>query len=127
VVHEADLARAIHLVVRQDVTGVYNVAADDAPPVLDLVRETGGKVIPMSAFAIKALMALMWQAGKSVFAPEWIVLFQYPLVVSNEKLKALGWKPAHTSRSAFTALRSQSPAQNMPGGMPNTAAKDGQA
>jgi hypothetical protein len=53
------------------------------------------------------LMALMWRTGKSIFAPEWVVLFQHPLVVNSDKLKALGWKPTYTSKSAFVELRTE--------------------
>jgi UDP-glucose 4-epimerase len=107
VVHEKDLAQAIHLIIHKDAPGAYNVAADEVPRILDLVRETGGKVIPLPATVIKTLMALMWRTGKSIFAPEWVVLFQHPLVVNSDKLKALGWKPTYTSKSAFVELRTE--------------------
>ena len=111
VVHEQDLARAIHLAIHQDLPGAYNVASDDAPQMQALVRESGGQVRSLPQWVLKAMMGLMWRLGKSVFAPEWLVLFKHPLVMSNQKLKTQGWQPTYTTRSAFIELRTGTPKQ----------------
>lgn len=102
--HEDDLARALHLVIRQDAPGSYNVTSDEPHTLRELVQSRGGRVLALPYFVVRGVMWLLWRLGLSVFAPEWVDLSRYPLVASNEKLKGLGWVPRYTTTEAFTSL-----------------------
>jgi UDP-glucose 4-epimerase len=102
--HEEDLARALHLVIQQDAPGIYNVTSDDPHTLRQLVQSRGGRVISLPYVLIRGLMWLMWRMGHSVFAPEWADLSRYSLAASSEKLKGLGWMPRYSTVEALGAL-----------------------
>lgn len=102
--HEDDLACALHLVIQQDVPGIYNVTSDQPRTLRELARLRNGRVVSLPHFVVWGLMWLLWRTGRSPFAPEWTDLVRYPLVASNEKLKGLGWVPQYTTTEALTAL-----------------------
>ncbi len=102
--HEDDLARALHLVIQQDAPGIYNVTSDEPRTLRELVRSRGGRVISLPYSVVRGLMWLMWRTGLSVFAPEWADLSRYPLVASNERMKGLGWVTRHDTAETFAAL-----------------------
>lgn len=104
IVHEDDLAQALHLAIRQDLPGVYNVTSDEPRTLTELVNMRRGRSLALPFFLVKLLMAVAWRSGKSVFAPEWIDLSRYSIVASNAKLKAAGWKPRYTTAQAFLEL-----------------------
>lgn len=104
--HEDDLARAIHLVIQQDAPGVYNVTSDEPQTLRQLAQLRGARVLALPYGVLRGLMGLLWRIGRSDFAPEWADLVRYPLVASNEKLKGLGWMPraAPTTAEAMRQL-----------------------
>jgi nucleoside-diphosphate-sugar epimerase len=102
--HEDDLARALHLAIRRDVPGVYNVAADEPCTLRELARFRGAGVVSLPYIIVRGLMGLTWLLGQSPFAPEWTNLLRYPIVVSTEKLQALGWESRYTTKEALTTL-----------------------
>lgn len=102
--HEDDLAQALYLAIRKDLPGIYNVTSDDPRTLRQLVNSGGSKIVPLPSFIVRALMAILWKTGASVFAPEWIDLSRYSIVASNEKLKATGWSPKYTTMQAFTSV-----------------------
>jgi UDP-glucose 4-epimerase len=102
--HEEDLAQALHLAISKDLPGIYNVTSDDPRSLRELARSAGGKIIPLPSFVVRAVMAILWKTGASVFAPEWIDLSRYSIVASNEKLKAAGWTPKYTTTQAFASV-----------------------
>jgi nucleoside-diphosphate-sugar epimerase len=102
--HEDDLARALHLVIQRDAPGIYNVTSDGPRTLRELVKSRGGRVVSLPYFVVRRVMWLLWRLGLSVFAPEWVDLSRYPLVAGNEKLKGLGWVPRYTTAEAFTSL-----------------------
>jgi UDP-glucose 4-epimerase len=103
--HEDDLASALHLVIKKDLPGVYNVASDKPCTRRELIQyRENGRVVALPYSLLKILFSILWRTGATVFAPEWVDLFRYPFVLSNEKLKAEGWSPKYTTPEAFQAL-----------------------
>lgn len=118
--HEDDLARALHWVIQRDVPGIYNVTSDEPRTLRELTQLRGGRVVSLPYFVVWGLMWLLWRTGRSPFAPEWTDLVRYPLVASNEKLKGLGWVPHYTTAETLTALlatREQNPSKPKPQGV----------
>jgi UDP-glucose 4-epimerase len=102
--HEEDVADALHLALQKDLPGSYNVVSDDPCTLTDLVARRGGKTVSLPYFLVKSIMALLWRRGLSLFAPEWIDLSRFSIVASNARLKSAGWKPRYTTAEAFEAL-----------------------
>ncbi len=102
--HEDDLARALHLVIRKNAPGIYNVTGDEPRTLSQLVRSRGGRTISLPYALVRGLMWLTWRTGASVFAPEWADLSRYSLVASNDRLKGLGWMPKYNTADTFAAL-----------------------
>jgi nucleoside-diphosphate-sugar epimerase len=102
--HEDDLARALHLVIQRDAPGIYNVTSDEPRTLRELVQPRGGRVVSLPYSVVRGLLWLIWRWGLSVFAPEWTDLSRYSLVASNERLKELGWVPRYTTAEALAAL-----------------------
>ena len=103
-VHEQDVASALHLAICADLPGPSNVVGDDPRTLTELVALRRGRTVVLPYPIVRLLMALAWRTGRSVFAPEWIDLTRYPLVASNARLKAAGWRPAYTTPQAFAAV-----------------------
>jgi len=105
-VHEEDMATALHLAIKKDLPGIFNVTSDEPRTLEELMHLRGGNTLSLPYSLARAAMWLTWRLGLSVFAPEWADLSRYPLVASNEKLKAMGWTPHYTTAKAFSDLLS---------------------
>lgn len=103
-VHEEDVASAVHLAINEDLQGAYNVTDSDPVPLKTMVEERGGKSIALPLAVLRPLIWLLWRTGQSVFAPEWLDLSRFPLIANNAKLQAAGWSPQYTTRQAYTSL-----------------------
>jgi hypothetical protein len=50
---------------------------------------------------------ILWGSSRSeatVFAPEWLDLSRSHIVISNKKLKGVGWEPKHMTTEAFLGV-----------------------
>ena len=112
--HEGDLVQALHLVIRQDAPGAYNVTSDDPLTMRQLAKSRGARVISLPYAVVRGLMRVLWRSGSSDFAPEWADLTRWPVIASNEKLKRLGWKPRYTTAQALAALVASANKQTHP-------------
>jgi UDP-glucose 4-epimerase len=93
VVHADDVARAIHLIVRERADGAFNVAA---PPVIDRAayREVfGGVGPPVPPQVFRALASVTWRARLQQTEPGWIDLAAQVPTMDTGRLEALGWTP----------------------------------
>jgi UDP-glucose 4-epimerase len=103
--HEEDMAQALYKVICEDLPGIYNVTSDEPRSISQLAQSRNARVLPLPGFIIWALSAVVWRLGLSPFAPEFIdLLSRYPIVASNEKLKAYGWKPKYTTPEAYLSV-----------------------
>jgi UDP-glucose 4-epimerase len=92
-VHEADMVEAIMLALASDTAGVYNVAGSGEIPLLEALRITGARLIPLPG----PLADLAIRLGRGVprFIPTYLLDFlRYPVVVSDAKMRAdFGYRP----------------------------------
>ncbi len=102
VVHVDDLAAALALVARDDLPGVFNVAADGW-----LTADAARAVLPRSrvpAFpreAIERALRHTWELGVGDVPPGVVPYLVHPWVIANDKLRAAGWTPRHTNEAAI--------------------------
>jgi UDP-glucose 4-epimerase len=104
-VHNDDCAEALILLLDKQAPGAYNLAADGLIPVEESAQMIGLRTRPMSYEQTRRLADLAWKARvPGIEAPPGYVEFAtHPWVVSNEKLKGLGWEPKHDTRETFAA------------------------
>jgi UDP-glucose 4-epimerase len=102
-VHEDDLASALHVMIRHDLPGAYNVVGDGVDSMPNIATHAGLQVIEVQDELFLAQLAQLWQQGASAAGPEW-ARGDTNIVCSNDKLKATGlWSPRYDTNEAFAA------------------------
>jgi len=103
--HEDDLAQALYMVICEDMPGIYNVTSDEPRSMRQLAQSRNARVLPLPGVIIRALSTAIWRLGLTPFSPEFIdLLSRYPIIASNEKIKARGWKPKFTTPEAYLSV-----------------------
>jgi UDP-glucose 4-epimerase len=101
-VHVDDLVAALALVVLEDHAGTFNVASDgwldDAAARAVLPARL---VPPLPAELVERVLARTWAAGLGEVPPGVVPYLAHPWVVANDRLRSLGWEPAHTNEQAI--------------------------
>jgi UDP-glucose 4-epimerase len=100
-VHENDVAQAMHLAVSKDLPGAYNVTGDDPRTLKELYAVSHARITELPLPIARTMMGLAWSAGQSAFSADWIDLSRYSLVASNRKMRKAGWKPQYTTLQTF--------------------------
>ena len=102
-VHLDDLVAALALVVLDDHPGTFNVASDgwvDGDRARSLLPRP--VMPPMPAELVERVLGLSWRAGLGDVPPGVVPYLMHPWVVTNERLRAIGWTPQHTNEEAIT-------------------------
>ncbi len=102
-VHEDDVVSALLLLLDSRADGAFNVAGDGTMTWKESGELVGLKPREISMRVAYRIYSLLWRlhAG-GVEAPAGNLRFlRYPWLVSNDKLKALGWEPTKTTREVF--------------------------
>lgn len=108
-IHETDFATALLALLRAP-AGAYNVGPDDWLTMEDAARLNGQRYMPLPGWMLRPLVEVAWRSGSTVFDPSWLAFLENPpIVVSNAKLRRLGWAPrystAETLREVAEAMR----------------------
>jgi UDP-glucose 4-epimerase len=100
---DEDVAQAIHLGLKKNVRGAFNIAGDGMMTMREMAGELGKIVIPMPYKFSLAMAKLFWKLGLSkMLHAGWIECSRYPIIVDCTKAKTeLGWKPTHTTIEAL--------------------------
>ncbi|MFL5874481.1 MAG: hypothetical protein ACJ76T_01115, partial [Solirubrobacteraceae bacterium] len=100
-VHEDDVVEAIIHLLQGRHAGAYNVAGDGLMTLRETGDITGTATRRMPLAAYRLLGKAFWGLRIGEAPPGQIEFAIHPWIVSNEKLKATGWEPRHTSRETF--------------------------
>jgi UDP-glucose 4-epimerase len=100
-VHENDLAQAMHLALAKDLPGAYNVTGDGPQTLKELYAVSHARIMEFPLPVARFLMGLAWSAGQSVFSSDWLDLSRYSLVASSRKIRKAGWKPQYSTLQTF--------------------------
>jgi UDP-glucose 4-epimerase len=102
-VHEEDLADALIKLLDAKAPGAYNVAGDGTMTWGESAQMIGMKTREMSLKRAKQIFGALWKmhVPRTEAPPGNLDFIRYPWVVSNEKLKAVGWEPKHDTRETF--------------------------
>ena len=102
--HAHDLAEAVVRVGGEPVDGPVNVAPDGWIPA-PLMAELGGPAPRLRLPGPLAGLAadVRWRLGLTDAPPTVVPYTVYPWVIANDRLRAMGWTPAHSNEEAYVA------------------------
>ena len=104
-VHEDDVAEAFYLALTKDVSGAFNLAADEGLPYDKMAEVAGKKLVRLPAGFMKPLVSLLYTLRLMPFGPAQLSYIQYPLSMKADKIrKELGFRPRYTSAEAIRSF-----------------------
>lgn len=100
--HLDDLADAVEILVRQRAAGVYNVAPDGWVRAEE-VRSLSGRAprLPIPSAVADEIVRFSWEKGIVATPPGIMPYATEPWVVSNDRLRELGWEPSWSNVEAY--------------------------
>lgn len=100
--HLDDLAHAVEVLVRQQAAGVFNVAPDGWVRAEE-VRSLSGRAprLPIPSPVADEIVRFSWNRGIVATPPGIMDYATEPWVVSNDRLRALGWEPSWSNVEAY--------------------------
>ncbi|MEP2373163.1 MAG: NAD-dependent epimerase/dehydratase family protein [Ilumatobacter sp.] len=100
--HLDDLAAAVVLAVRRRLDGVFNVAPDGWVPG-ERVRALSGERprFPLPERASEVVASLRWRFQRGPLPPGLASYTREPWIVSNGRLREVGWEPTITNEQAY--------------------------
>lgn len=108
--HVDDLVGAIVVATLAEVDGVMNVAPDGWIPPDALHALAWNRPRPrVSRWVIELIADLRWRSGLASAPPGMVPYTVHPWVVSNDRMRALGWQPGNTNEEAFVAAHEAGP------------------
>ena len=101
-VHESDFGSALHLLIKNNIPGTLNAAADDMVPLKWCFQKTGVRVIPLPEFLAAWIADIGFMLRIYPLNGDRIRLLNQSIHAGNEKLKkAVMWRPSYSSETAF--------------------------
>lgn len=113
--HVDDLASAIATVVAERFDGVANVAPDGwIPP--DALHDLEGPTprVRVPSWTARALAAVRWRAGLAPTPPGVVAYTAHPWVISNDRMRAMGWRAEHSNEEAWVVSHDPGPLDRIP-------------
>ncbi|MEE2768902.1 MAG: NAD-dependent epimerase/dehydratase family protein [Actinomycetota bacterium] len=112
--HADDLAEAVVCSVSERVDGPLNVSPDGWISAGDMA-DLGGPVrrLRLPPLVAATTIRLLWQAGLSGAPPGAAPYTVWPWVVSNDRLRELGWKPQHSNEEAYVVSHGPSAVERL--------------
>jgi UDP-glucose 4-epimerase len=113
--HIDDLASAVVVAVAARLDGVVNVAPDGwIPP--DALHDLEGPTprLRVPSWVARAFAAFRWRAGLAPVPPGVVPYTSHSWVVSNDRLRALGWRAEHSNEEAWVVSHEPGPLDRMP-------------
>jgi UDP-glucose 4-epimerase len=108
VIHETDVASAILLCLKKDVSGAFNVAAPEVMSIPDLVKHQRRRVVPIPLGVAKNLVSVgKFLGSKDEFT--WLEVMDTTLTVSSDRAgSVLGWSAQYTAWDAVIEMQKAS-------------------
>jgi len=104
---DEDIARAIHLALKGDFHGAFNLAGEGTINPHIMANIMGIRVLTVPYNLAYWMMKVFFPLHLSPLSSGWIECMRYPIIVSSEKArKVLGWTPSHDTIGAFNRLLS---------------------
>jgi UDP-glucose 4-epimerase len=88
--------------IREDRTGIYNLAGDGTMTPREIARHTGKPYLALPAWLMRGALRVLQPLGLSQYGPEQVDFLRYRPVLSNDKLKTeFGYTPQLTTVGVF--------------------------
>jgi len=101
-IHEEDLGEALDLAMKKDLSGIYNVCADDALPTRDMFKKAGVKILFVPAGLLKLIINVLFFLRIEKVSRGWVSLSEHTIYGICDKFKkAAGWEPRYSSAETF--------------------------
>jgi UDP-glucose 4-epimerase len=101
-VWDRDVVACLVKGVRENVTGIYNLAGDGATPLRDVARRLGKRFLPLPAWLLRSALGLLQPLGLTRYGPEQVDFLRYRPVLSNDRLhEEFGYAPELASDEVF--------------------------
>ena len=109
--HADDYSAAVEAALAAQAKGIYNMAGIGTVRWRDMVAAAGGRLMPIPAPLLTAIIDLSWKLRLQNDSPACGLNFiRYPWLASTHKIERdLGWKARHTSMEALLSWRAHSP------------------
>lgn len=105
--HEADAVAAFRLAVLRDAPGVFNITGEGVLPLHTVVRLVGRTSLPLPRSLTRTVTGALWIAQLGEAPPAFCDFLQYLCVADGSSAeRALGFRPAYTSREAVIEFSS---------------------
>ncbi|MBU8894549.1 UDP-glucose 4-epimerase [Corallococcus sp. H22C18031201] len=104
--HAEDAARALHLALRANASGAFNIVGRGVLPLSGLIRQAGARPLPLPGPMFRAALHALDMAGAATLPVALLDYMHYSWVADGERAEsALGFVPVHHVRDAAAALR----------------------
>ena len=101
-IHEDDTAEAFYLAATKEMSGAFNLAADEGLRYSELAKELGKPFVTMPAWLIYSLVETLYRLRLLPFGKAQLDYIRYPLSMDVTKIQEeLGFTPKYTSRQAL--------------------------
>jgi len=107
-VWDRDVVGCIARGIREDHSGIFNLAGGGATSMREIAQRLGKPYLPLPAWLLEGALALLHPLGLSQYGPEQVGFLRYRPVLSNRRLVAeFGYTPKLTSNEVFERYREQ--------------------
>jgi UDP-glucose 4-epimerase len=104
--HEEDAARALHLALRAEASGEFNIVGRGVLPLSGLIHQAGARPLPLPGPLFRAALRTLDVVGAGTLPMALLDYIHYSWVADGERAEsALGFIPIHHVRDAAAALR----------------------
>jgi len=104
--HEEDAARALHLALRAETSGEFNVVGRGVMPLSGLIQQAGARPLPLPGPLFRAALHTLDVVGAGTLPVALLDYIHYSWVADGERAEsALGFIPLHHVRDAAAALK----------------------
>jgi UDP-glucose 4-epimerase len=107
---DRDVVACILKGIREDITGIYNLAGDGVLTMSEIASILGKPYLALPVGLVRGALAWLKRLGLTQYGPEQVNFLRYRPVLSNRRLKeAFGYTPQKTTREVFeTYLKERS-------------------
>ncbi|NTX02324.1 SDR family oxidoreductase [Myxococcus sp. CA051A] len=104
--HEEDAGRALHLSLRADVSGEFNIVGRGVLPLSGLIRQAGARPLPLPGPLFRGALHALDVVGADTLPVALLDYIHYSWVADGARAEtALGFIPFHHVRDAAAALK----------------------
>jgi UDP-glucose 4-epimerase len=102
IIWDKDVIRCIMKGIKEDLTGIYNLAGDGTITMRQIASMVGKPYLPLPVWLMKISLWILKKLGLTQYGPEQIGFLRYRPVLSNRRLKEVfGYVPEKTTRQTF--------------------------